>query len=186
MTPGTGVQGEPFLESRPGGPGLTPPNSLLLFFVLCFSTRCCFFFFFCFCSPRADRTPPNPKAAIPTGTDEPPVWLKPVAWPTDLGSSEYAQYRWIWLLLFGVSPHLKKQLNLPLFRIGHQNYNLYLWFWQVSGRTWPRDPFQRVGLEKRCRTHPKLAPETNSKAVSWPFSGPDPQLKMQKCVTKRR
>ena len=26
-------------------------------------------------------------------------------------------------------------------------------FWPVSGRTWPRDPFQRVGLEKWCRTH---------------------------------
>ncbi len=40
---------------------------------------------------------------------------------------------------------------------------------------WPRDPFQRVGLEKWCRTHPKLAPETNSKAVWLPFSGPDEQ-----------
>ena len=29
-------------------------------------------------------------------------------------------------------------------------------FWPVSGRTWPRDPFQRVGLEKWCRTNPKI------------------------------
>ncbi len=52
-------------------------------------------------------------------------------------------------------------------------------FWQVSGRTWPRDPFQRVCLDKWWRTHPKLAPETNSKAVASPCSGPDPQLKIQ-------
>ena len=43
-------------------------------------------------------------------------------------------------------------------------------FKQISGRSWPRDPFKRVGPEKWCRTHPKLAQETNSKAASSPFS----------------
>ena len=39
-------------------------------------------------------------------------------------------------------------------------------FRQIPGRTWPRDPFERVGPEKRCKTHPKSAPEANSKAIS--------------------
>ncbi len=39
----------------------------------------------------------------------------------------------------------------------------------VSDRTWPRDPFQRVGLERRCGTHPKLAPDTKYKAGSTNF-----------------
>ena len=43
---------------------------------------------------------------------------------------------------------------------------IFIGFGTVSGRNWPRDPFQRVGLNKWCRTHPKLAPETNSNAVS--------------------
>ncbi len=51
---------------------------------------------------------------------------------------------------------LPNGLPLPSFRIGHKNYNLYVGFWPVSGRTWPRDPFQRVGLEKWCRNHPQL------------------------------
>jgi hypothetical protein len=38
--------------------------------------------------------------------------------------------------------------------------------WTIFGQTWPRDQSKRVGLEKWCRTHPKLAPETNSNAVS--------------------
>jgi len=45
-----------------------------------------------------------------------------------------------------------------------------LGFWRIPGRTWPRDPLKRVGPEKWCRSHPKQAPETNSKAVSRPFS----------------
>ena len=57
-------------------------------------------------------------------------------------------------------------LNLPSSRIGNKNYNFSFGVWPVSGRTWPRDPFNRVGLEKSCRTHSELAPETNSKAVS--------------------
>ena len=48
------------------------------------------------------------------------------------------------------------QIYLPSFRIGHQNYNFSFGFWPVSGRTWPRDPLKRVGLEKRCINHPKL------------------------------
>ncbi len=64
--------------------------------------------------------------------------------------------------------------NLPSLRIGDQNLYIFVFgFWPDSGRTWPRDPLQRVGLEKWCRTHPRSAPETNSKAVSRPFSGPD-------------
>ena len=34
----------------------------------------------------------------------------------------------------------------------------------------PGRPFKRVGREKCCRTHIKLAPQTNSNAVSWHFS----------------
>ena len=43
-------------------------------------------------------------------------------------------------------------------------------FWTISSRTWPRDLLKRVGPEKWCRTHPKSAPETNSKPVSWVFA----------------
>ena len=38
-------------------------------------------------------------------------------------------------------------------------------FEQTFGRTWPRDPIQRISLESGCRTHPKLAYGTNAKAV---------------------
>ena len=55
---------------------------------------------------------------------------------------------------------------LPSLRIGNRNYNFNFVFWPVSGRTWPRDPFNQVGLEKWCRNQPKLALETNSRAVS--------------------
>ncbi len=41
------------------------------------------------------------EAAVPTGTAEPPICLKPVALPTDIGFSGFAQYRWVELLLFG-------------------------------------------------------------------------------------
>jgi hypothetical protein len=51
-------------------------------------------------------------------------------------------------------------------------------FWPVSGRTWPRDPFHRVGLEKWCINHPTLAQRTNSKAVSHNSN--------LKCAAKRR
>ncbi len=57
-------------------------------------------------------------------------------------------------------------VSLPSFRIGNQNYNFNFGFWPVSGRTWPRDPFNRVGLEKWYINHPTLAPGTNSKAAS--------------------
>ncbi len=42
-------------------------------------------------------------------------------------------------------------------------------FRSCSGLTWRRDPFQRVRLAKCCRTHLKLAPETNYNTISWPF-----------------
>ncbi len=61
---------------------------------------------------------------------------------------------------------LQLLLAVPWFRIGNQNYNCYSVFWPVSGRTWPRDPLQRIGLDKLCRKHPELAPETNYKTVS--------------------
>ncbi len=57
-------------------------------------------------------------------------------------------------------------LHLPSLKMNNKNYNLYCGFWPVSGRPWPRDPFQRVGLKKWCRTHTKVAPENNYKAVS--------------------
>ncbi len=55
---------------------------------------------------------------------------------------------------------------LPSFRIANQNYNLNFGNWPICGRTWPRDPFQRVRLEIWCRTQPKLAPDANSKTIS--------------------
>ena len=55
-------------------------------------------------------------------------------------------------------------------RSKHYNLSFGL-FRSLPGRTWPRDPFQRVRLEKTSRTHFKLAPETNYKAVSWPCPG---------------
>ncbi len=65
-------------------------------------------------------------------------------------------------------------LYLLSFRIDNTNYNFYLGFRPITGRTWPRDPFKQVGLGKWYTNHPKLAPETDFNAVSWPFSGPDP------------
>ncbi len=54
----------------------------------------------------------------------------------------------------------------------NKNYNLsFGLFRSFPGRTWPRDPFQRVRLKKWCRTHLKLAPETDYKVISWPFPG---------------
>ncbi len=32
---------------------------------------------------------------------------------------------------------------------------IYIWFWQVSGRNWPRDPLQRIGLQRWGRTQNK-------------------------------
>ncbi len=46
-----------------------------------------------------------------------------------------------------------------------------------SGQTWPRDPVQRVRLEKWCRTHLTLAPGINYKVISWPFPGLGQKLK---------
>jgi hypothetical protein len=40
-------------------------------------------------------------------------------------------------------------------------------FRSFPGQTWPQDPFQRVRLEKWCRTHLKLAPKTNYKANAY-------------------
>ncbi len=74
--------------------------------------------------------------------------------------------------LAALTANIYVYIYLPSFRIGNKRYNFYLGFWPVSGRTWPRDPFKRAGLEKWCRTHPKLAQEINYKTISWPFSGP--------------
>ncbi len=41
-----------------------------------------------------------------------------------------------------------RALYSPSFRVGNNNYNFNCVFWPVSGRTWPRDPFKRVGLGK--------------------------------------
>ena len=37
----------------------------------------------------------------------------------------------------------------------------------VLGQSWPLDSFKRVRLEGCCRTHLKVAPQTNSKSISW-------------------
>ena len=52
-------------------------------------------------------------------------------------------------------------------------------FGQVFGQSWPQDPFERVRFEQWCRTHLKLAPETNYKAMSWPFPGLRQKLKFK-------
>jgi hypothetical protein len=51
------------------------------------------------------------EAAIATGTTEPPVWLKPVACPTEMGFSGFAQYRLVQLLILGRSDPKKQQIN---------------------------------------------------------------------------
>ncbi len=50
-------------------------------------------------------------------------------------------------------------------------------FRPFSGQARPRDPLQRVRLDKWCRGHRKLTPETNHKALSWPFPGPPQKFK---------
>ena len=51
----------------------------------------------------------------------------------------------------------------------NNNYNSSFVFWLFPGQAWPPYPFQRVRLDKWCRAQLKLTPETNSKAMSWPF-----------------
>ena len=57
-------------------------------------------------------------------------------------------------------------------------------FWTFPGRSWPRDRLKQVQLEKWCRMHPKSSPETTSKAIWWPCSGPSP--KKLKCKMPAR
>ncbi len=68
------------------------------------------------------------------------------------------------------SPTLNAKFIAIKPRNKHYNLSFGL-FRSFSGRAWPRDPFQRVKLDKWCRTHLELAPETNAKAMSWPFPG---------------
>ncbi len=63
-----------------------------------------------------------------------------------------------------IRPRYNEASSYLSFRIGNEICNFSFVFWPVSGRTWPRDPFHRVGLEKWCRTHPQLTPETNLNA----------------------
>ncbi len=70
--------------------------------------------------------------------------------------------------------HLQRRSRPHLVAIRPRNkqYNLSFGLFRIfPGQTWPRDPLQGVRLEKWCRTHLKLAPETNSKAMSWQFPG---------------
>ncbi len=47
--------------------------------------------------------------------------------------------------------------------------NFYIGIFRAfPGRAWPRDPLQRVRLEKWRRTHLKVDPDTNCKTISWP------------------
>ncbi len=50
-------------------------------------------------------------------------------------------------------------------------------FGPVLGQSWPHDPFKRVMLEKWCRMHLKLAPETNYNVISLLIPGPSQKLK---------
>ncbi len=60
-------------------------------------------------------------------------------------------------------------------------YAFVFGFGPNSGRTWPRDPFQRVRLEKRCKTQPKIAAEPNYTTISFQLCGPCLNLKCQIC-----
>ncbi len=63
------------------------------------------------------------------------------------------------------------RVNLAAIKPRNKKHNLSFVFRSFPGKTWPRDPLQRVRLEQWCRTRLKLAPETNSKATSWLFPG---------------
>jgi hypothetical protein len=133
--------------------------------------------------PSWPKGPPGPARpgqvrASPCPAPPVPAWPGP-AGPARLGKVPMldqnprrilAGYRPLsgqtWTGPAGTDPCKSVRVPLPSFRIGNINDDAYFGFWQVSARTWPRDPFQRVGLEKGCRTHPKLAPETNYKTVS--------------------
>ena len=55
---------------------------------------------------------------------------------------------------------------LPSLSLGNRIYNLYLVFGRFSAELGPETRSNGSGSKKWCRTHPKLAPETNSKVVS--------------------
>ncbi len=44
-------------------------------------------------------------------------------------------------------------------------------FGTAFGHNWPQDPCNRARLEKWCRTHLQLAPQTTSQAIWWPTPG---------------
>ncbi len=64
------------------------------------------------------RRRPLAEAAIPTGTAEPPVWLKPVASPTDMGLSGFAEPVGLAAALWGAPRPKKQQLNPSSVPIG--------------------------------------------------------------------
>jgi hypothetical protein len=55
------------------------------------------------------------------------------------------------------------------FGAGPYSILVFADFRPFSGQTWPQDPFRRVRLETRCRTHLKSAQETKSNASSSHF-----------------
>ena len=48
--------------------------------------------------------------------------------------------------------------NVPELLMRNGEYNCLFGFWPVSGRTWPRDPFPRVGFAKMVQNAPKIRP----------------------------
>jgi hypothetical protein len=63
-------------------------------------------------------------------------------------------------------PLLKGQYYSLPSSLEYEKYKLFFCVLdRVSGQTWPRDPFQRAWLQKWCRTHSHLAPDTISKAI---------------------
>ena len=48
-------------------------------------------------------------------------------------------------------------------------YSDFSGFRAIFGQTWHQNPSRTTGLVLQCRLHPKSAPQTNSKAISWQF-----------------
>ncbi len=48
-------------------------------------------------------------------------------------------------------------------------YSDFSGFRPIFGQTWPQNPSGTTGLVLQCRLHQKLAPQTNSKTISWQF-----------------
>ncbi len=125
----------------------------------------------------------RPEVGISLGASRPNLYLpRPARKPCKTRSSAAVPSCHGWRVgLAAPKAAARTRIYLPSSKINNKKYNLNFGFWAISGRTWPRGPFKPAGLDKWCRNHSKLTPGTNSKAASWPCSGPEPQLKFKMC-----